>query len=134
MQMAFFPAWLHRRFAWLALGVALGLALGPTVSKMLAKDQAFDPMAFVQMEICSAAGTESAAPDLPAGPVPDGKQHGACPLCYVHAHSPALPIHALPMLAPPKGAHLVVLGSGTTVVFQSASYRLRYSRAPPAHS
>lgn len=134
MQMFFHRHWLYRRFAWLALGVALGLALAPTVSKMLADRQGFDPVALVQMEICSAAGPSTLMPDFPADQNQDNKQRAACPLCYVQLHSPTLPIQPQLVAAPPKGAHLLVLGGGTTVVFQSAYYRLQHSRAPPALS
>ena len=134
MHRFFHRNWLYRRFAWLVLGVALGLALGPTVSKMLAERQGFDPVALAQMEVCSAAGASTVMPDFPADQNQDNKQRAACPLCYVQAHSPALPIQTLVIDAPPKGAHLLVLGGGTTVVFKSAYYRLRHSRAPPALS
>jgi len=134
MQRFFHRHWLYRRFTWLALGVALGLALGPTVSKMLAERQGFGAAALEQMQVCSAAGPSTQASDLPADQNQDNKQRGACPLCYVQAHSPALPIQTLVVGAPPKGAHLLVLGGNGTVVFKCAYYRLRHSRAPPALS
>lgn len=120
-----------RRFAQLMLGAALVLALGPTISFIVGPAPSSDEAWWAQMEICTASGATMTAPaDLPDQDR-TGMAHGACPLCYVQCHSPALPEPPILALPTPIGTHLLVLGNSGTVSFPAAYYRLRHSRAPP---
>lgn len=133
MSMVGFRNALMKRLVLLMLGAALVLALGPSISMMLGKASGTAAM-MAQMEVCTAAGPSTSISDGLTPASQDGGEmaQGACALCYIQCHSPALPEAPQVDLPVPVATHLLVLGSGTTIAFPSALYQLRHSRAPPA--